>query len=377
MKHLLRHEWDYVEIGDGPNEVTRAEADALLRLATAAAPSLGLASGAGEGEKVLLDGRFKLRLQQVVGILVAGNVTFEILPKTDTETAGCRRNLATMIAQAGDLRIASLQSVAMDSQNRDLLEMMIAAFARDLLAVLRPGIPRAYLSLEDELPALRGRLNITRQYAARAGRADILACHYDELLPDTPLTRILRGAVELLAARARRSATQRLLMEALTLLLGASSLRRGAIPQVHFDRMTLRFKPVHELACLFLRSIWQSTSSGERGGIALLFRMNVLFESWVAQILSKGLKAEGWDVHLQAKGQVRHALQREEQQLFAMYPDILLKRSDIYVILDTKWKRLEPLHRDARRRVAQSDVYQLLAYRQAWSATGVMLSTLR
>ena len=53
MKRITLSEWQYLSIGPGPDQLTRAEAEALLRVAEAAAPALKL--GRGEGEVVLQD----------------------------------------------------------------------------------------------------------------------------------------------------------------------------------------------------------------------------------------------------------------------------------------------------------------------------------
>lgn len=373
MKRIIRREWEYLSIGDGSDCVTRAEADALLRLADRAAPALKLSPTGGEGEKIILDGRHRLRMQQVVGVLSTPGVVLEILPKTETDEFDCRADLVSMIAMAGGFPVASLQIARMESRSTDLLEVVMQAFARDLVAALRPGVDRTYLARNDDTPFLRGRLDLRRQYALLAGRADRLSCRFDELVPDTPLNRILRAAADLLFRHTRSVQTRRLLSEALILLDGVSVLSPGPMPIVHLNRMNLRFRSLHERATLFLRSIFQSASSGAQEGIALLMRMNTLFESWLGEILRKTLGRTGWRVRLQARGGVRHALQRDDRNLFAMYPDILLERGGRNIVLDTKWKRLAPLDQDHRRGILQDDVYQMLAYRQAWNAEAVFL----
>ena len=81
MKRLTRQEWTYLNIGAGLDEVTRAEADRLLAIADRAGQDLALKSA--EGERVLQDGRNRLRAQQTVGIIAAPGITLEILPKID------------------------------------------------------------------------------------------------------------------------------------------------------------------------------------------------------------------------------------------------------------------------------------------------------
>lgn len=373
MKRIVCREWEYLSIGDGSDCVTRAEADALLRLADRAAPALKLSPTGGEGEKIILDGRHRLRMQQVVGVLSTPGVVLEILPKTETDEFDCRADLVSMIAMAGGFPVASLQIAQMESRSTDLLEVVMQAFARDLVAALRPGVDRTYIARNDDTPFLRGRLDLRRQYALLAGRADRLSCSFDELVPDTPLNRILRAAADLLFRHTRSIQTRHLLSESLVLLDGVSVLSPGPMPVVHLNRMNLRFRSLHERATLFLRSIFQSASSGAHEGIALLMRMNTLFESWLGEILRKALGRTGWSVRLQAQGGVRHALRRDDRNLFAMYPDILLERGGRHIVLDMKWKRLSPIEHDQRRNISQADIYQMLAYRQAWNAAAVFL----
>ncbi len=137
-----------------------------------------------------------------------------------------------------------------------------------------------------------------------------------------------------------------------------------------FDRSNTRFAPLCRRAKLFIDHHFQTTSSGQAEGIALLFRMNVLFEEWVTVLLRRHLAPRGWHVQAQAGGQ--SALFREGAGVFAMRPDIVLTRAGKTHVLDTKWKRLDGPS-EAKRGVAQSDVYQMLAYRDAWRADSVTL----
>ena len=369
MKRITLSEWQYLPIGTEPDQVTRAEAEALLRVAEAAAPALKL--GRGEGEVVLQDLGSRLRMQQTVGVLVSPSVTLEILPKIDTDRATVRRNLIHMIAALQDLPISATQSSFLDTQNRDILEILIARFSQDLLTALRAGAARAYVTQEEELTALRGRLNVERQFSLRAGRADKLICRHDNLSPDTPLNRVLNAAAGLVAGLTRSLSTRRHLTEAMLHLDGVGALPPGDLPELTFDRTSSRFRHLYDQACMFLRAQYQTTSGGAARGLAILFRMNMLFEAWVAQELRRILMPNGWQVRSQVGR--RPALWRGEEALFRMIPDIVISRGRECYVLDTKWKRLTPADRDPKRGVAQADVYQMLAYQQAWGADGVAL----
>ena len=85
---------------------------------------------------------------------------------------------------------------------------------------------------------------------------------------------------------------------------------------------------------------------------ALLFDMNLLFESYVGHYLKK----KGLNVSLQDKGKYLV----EEPNKFALRPDIVINKvndEDEQLIADTKWKII----RDEKD-ISQQDMYQLYAY---------------
>ena len=146
--------------------------------------------------------------------------------------------------------------------------------------------------------------------------------------------------------------------------------------QVRLDRTNLAFHNLYRLALLFLKGDWQTTTTGDSPGFALLFPMNELFENFIGQCLKRALAPR--TVHLQ--GSRRSALRDENNEpLFRLRPDAVIKdesmpSEDICpIILDTKWKPLKPNADDGKFVVEQSDVYQMLAYAQAYDAQRLVL----
>ena len=137
---------------------------------------------------------------------------------------------------------------------------------------------------------------------------------------------------------------------------------------VRMDRTNTAFHSLYRLAQFFLERHWQSTTSGDATtGFSLLFPMNDLFEAFVGRALRRAIALP---VHLQHRG--RHALVSEKGgPLFALRPDIVVDGTDGSIILDTKWKHLEP--GDAKIGVKQSDVYQMIAYAHAYEARHLVL----
>ena len=371
IRRTLR-EWEYLPVSASAGEdgITRDQADRLL------AAARGTSLGGADGERILVDGGRRLRAQQVVGILVADGVTLEILPKIDAENATTRANLVHMLAAVYDLEIVAGPSTDLGWQSRDLLDILIRLFCDKLAAVLRRGLPRAYLRREGDLGALRGRLDVIRQCTVLAASPQRLACRYEDLDPDIALNRVLKATLTHLVGLARASETRRRLGELLFVYDEVAIPARAALPwnEIVLDRTNASWREVLDFARLLLGNRFQTTSAGAARGFALLFEMNTLFEEFVGRSVRRALAGSGALVSLQ--GPRRHALVDLTRQtpVFATRPDIVVTRDDRPVaILDTKWKRLMDEIDDRRWSVGQGDIYQMMAYAQVYGCRDLML----
>ncbi len=369
MTHLPVHEWGRVEVGDGG--FTRHQADALL----AAARRHEL--GGTDGTDILCDHHRFLRARQMVGVIAGPGCSLEILPKVDpagtAEEAGTvRARLVHMLDVALGLNLSAGDATAMSHQADSLLEFFIALFAERLLAEVRRGLPRRYRTHEDDLRALRGRLNIVRQFTAHAVRPDRLACRFDALDPDVPLMQVMKACVIMLARYARSADSQRKLAELRFLLADVSDVPLGVLPwrRIQIDRSSRRWRSLVDLARLLLGGEWQQTHAQARApeGLTLLFPMNDLFERYVAVQLRRALADSGLDVVAQGGG--KYCLgpwQGEGGYSHATRPDILIKHGDrVVAVLDTKWKNLI-------KGVSHADLYQVMAYARLYGCPRLIL----
>jgi 5-methylcytosine-specific restriction enzyme subunit McrC len=375
MIHRTVKEWDYLRIepaSDGPQAFTRPLADRLLRVAQAAD------IGGEESEKILVDGSSRLRAQQVVGVLVAKGVSLEILPKIEgaAEDATIRRSLIRMLAVVFDLDISVGSAANIDWQKENLLEILIRLFSEKLFATLRQGMPRKYIGHEDDVPALRGRLDVLRQFTVLAASPQRLACRFDELSRNVALNQIMKAALIRLLAISTSAENQRKLTELLFAYEDVAIVSAKTLPwnQVFLDRTNVSWSDLLRFARLVLQDRFQSTTTGASEGISLLFEMNKLFEEFVGRILRSVLRDTGLRVHLQ--GPQGHALvdRQTGQRRFATRPDIVVSRDGKPVlVIDTKWKRLKGAIDDPRRGVGQADIYQMMAYGHVYDCNRLML----
>lgn len=382
MTHLTVHEWGRVGVhngsGQGPEKTfARSQVNALLL----AARSHPLANRSGTN--ILVDRYSEIWAQQVVGVIAAPGSSLEILPKIDTTAdendETIRTRLVTMLDVALGLKLGDGQALAMARQKETLLDILIRLFADRLLAEARRGLPRAYLTQEENLAALRGRLDVIRQFTHNAVRPDRLACRFDTLMPDTPLLRVMKACVLILRRHARVLETQRRLDELRFLLAEVSDVQVSALPwtQVRIDRTNRHWETLYGLAKLFLKREWQRTNHDAKAGqgITLLFAMNDLFEAYVAALARRALRGSDMTVH--AQGGLRYCLMEEGdggKERFQTTPDILIKRDgQVVMVIDTKWKLIGRNPEDKKRGVSQSDVYQMMAYARLYQCRNVML----
>lgn len=372
------NEWQYLPIEpEGAGAFTRVHADRLIAVAR------GAALGGEDGAGILTDHHRKLRAQQVVGVIAAPGVTCEILPKIEGLGSGedegsrtrVRDRLIHMLAVAHDLDLATGQLTVLGVQHHSLLEVLIGQFCSKLNEALRQGMPRRYVRHEEDMPTLRGRLDVQRQFTTLAASPQRLACRFDAMSSDIALNRVMKAAVTRLAQVSGSVANQRRLRELAHLYADVSRVAVRALrwDEIVLDRTNARWRELRDLARLLLQGDYQTTSHGRAPGFSLLFAMNDLFEAYVARMLARALK--GSELHVVAQDRRLYCLSEPDgARRFQVRPDILVRRgSETVMVIDTKWKRIAARIDDPKQGVSQADIYQMMAYGRLYQCPQLML----
>ena len=371
-------EWEKIHYGDDPQNLETIPGSVADRIAAVAAAS-SLAGRGGGG--VIEHGRKALRAHGVVGVIAADGCALEILPKIDfpgdgqeNTTGNIRRRLIHMLAVALYIKIDAGQVTTLDWQRETLLEILIRVFSEKLVNAVRKGMPRRYVAHEDDLAALRGRLDTTRQFTVLAANPSRLACRYDALSPDIALNRIMKAAIARLTRIARSADNQRRLRELDFVYADIAHIPVQGLrwDDVVLDRTNARWRELLNLAQLLLGERFQTTSAGGCNGFSLLFEMNTLFEEYVARMIQRALS--GGSLHVVSQGGRIYCLETETGGLFQTKPDILIWHAgQVAHVIDTKWKRISDRIDDPKQGVSQADVYQMMAYAHLYKAPRLTL----
>lgn len=183
-----------------------------------------------------------------------------------------------------------------------------------------------YLGHEDDVSALRGTLDVPRQFTRHAANPGRLACRFDELSQDIALNRIMKAAVAHLFRMSRSAANLQRLREPAFVYADISEVPVSSLKwrEVIIDRTNRAWQDLFGMARLFLRNQYQTTSSGKGQGTALLFEMNALFEEYVGRLVTRALTGTDFRVTLQGGRLFCLTSLEDARAVFQTKPDILI-----------------------------------------------------
>jgi len=253
-----------------------------------------------------------------------------------------------------------------------MLEVFVRQFLNLLTTLIRGGLARRYVNVEENLPYLRGRLQFDEHLRYNASNRARFYTSHDELSVNRPANRLIHAALRLLAPRIRDATNQQLLRQSLVALAEVPSSRDPLADwrSHHIDRSMSHYRPVMQWVRLILFQHGLATFSGSNTNLSLLFPMEQVFEDFLVasfrrhqqryRVISQGLRESMATI--------------DGQAVFSTQPDIALRAGDqTPFILDAKWKEIDATTKDRKHGITQSDVYQLHAYAARYGCSAVAL----
>lgn len=314
----------------------------ILKNSDENAPFLRIASGVG--------GKF-IQARNYVGVLqTKSGLTIEILPKI-ADKNDAERSKAVFIKMLRALKNFPFKSsnlASLKTQNLPLLEIFISMFLCELEALVKKGIKSDYVTLEENLNFLKGKLNINEQIKRNSIHKERFYVGYSEFLSDIKINSIIKTTLQFLYKKSNSSKNQQKIRELLFIFDDVSTCSdyKNFFAKLVINRQIKYYEQTLLWCKIFLLNNSFTPHNGDDLALALLFDMNALFESYVGNFIKKsfpGTILQHSEKHLV-----------EEPKSFKLRPDIFLKGK---FIADTKWKIIK-LKDD----ISQADLYQLYAY---------------
>lgn len=304
-------------------------------------------------------GQWVITPNSFVGAFTARGLRIIVRPKIDP------KNLFVLL-EVG-LPPEAWQAEQVDlAENDELLPALVSFFARAAETTLARGLFHHYRHEEDDLLALRGRIDFVRQFR-RGGVLVPMACSWDDFTADVDENRCLTAAIRL-ALRVPdvphddRRRLRRLLAALDGVAEPTASVALDRLDRLQYTRLNEHYRPALRLARLILANCTLQDQHGDTAASAFMLDMNQLFEDFVTARLRRALRGQ-----LDTRAQARTYL--DDERLVPIQPDLVFERQGRRMgVADLKYKltdsdrgtsgAAEPLAR-------QGDYYQLLAYTTA------------
>lgn len=325
-----------------------------------------------DGGRLLIDERrdgVYVTAKSWIGVVRFSDFEIRVVPKLRGGNLGVVR----MLDYASGVDALRRYDAARDLEaaGDDLIELIAWLFADSVTSIVRDGVLSDYVSRQDTLHTLRGRLRVLEQVQRRFGRVDPLEVAFDEFETDIPENQVIAAALEATRSVVRTPLVQRPIRRLHSIFAETcepSADPIGDLEWMSYTRRNEHYRPAHALASLLLRrlAVRDLLTPGGTRSFAFLIDMNELFERFVTRLVTDALRADNIYVHAQRRDRsiVKHDI--TDRTYSAIIPDLLLEgryRGDLIRLpVDAKYKLYDT------KKLNEADVYQAFFYAFAYAA---------
>ncbi len=216
--------------------------------------------------------------------------------------------------------------------------LFAAILSKGIGRQLKQGLYREYLNIKEDIPVVRGKINISGTIKNRLERKRIVTCEYDELSENNLLNQILKTTVMLLI-RDKRVDTEykNELKKEMLFFSNVDTVEPMDIrwTSIRFQRNNNTYRMLISLCQLIIEGMLLTTDSGEQRLSSFVDsqRMNRLYEKFILEYYNK----ECPQVKARAS-QIPWALDDDfGTMLPVMQSDIMLSMGNEVLIIDAKY----------------------------------------
>ena len=318
-----------------------------------------------------------ISIRNYVGLIqIKNGFQIQVLPKISfgTEDEGNVKTKNVFLKMLRSMKnflgkVFNDASLKVDQMN--LYDLFINMYLQEVRHLIKHGIKSNYIEIEENLHYYKGKLLINQQVRNNPAHKERFYVSYEEFHPNSTENRLVKTTLiklQKLTASAENAKEIRQLLTSFELVEPSVNYAKD-FSKIAINRNNKEYEMLLQWAKVFLMNKSFTTFSGTTTARALLFPMESVYESYVAQQVKKIMEPEGWEVSTQDKG---HYLFTEPRKQFALRPDIVMKRENRIVIMDTKWKRLMDNER-VNYGILQADMYPMYAYSKKYHTSETWL----
>tara|TARA_R110000737_G_scaffold350099_2_gene388110 strand:+ start:685 stop:1980 length:1296 start_codon:yes stop_codon:yes gene_type:complete len=308
-----------------------------------------------------------VKFSQYVGVIQVGKLTIEILPKADKLSTTddndyllWRNVLLDMLCISNRISVDAIHEANLKKRHNSILDLYFSIFVSQLEVIVRRGLFKEYKSNSSNLPTLKGKLNFSKNIQYNIVRKDRFYTDHQVYSYNHRINQVLSKALDAIDSLSvnhqildRVKYLKSLFPEQQSIVIQESTFTR--------IRMSRKLKPYQEIlkiAEIILLNYSPEIKSGGTKLLALLFDMNMLWESFIYLMLVRVQ-----DDNFKVKEQQSQKFWNDRN----VRPDIVVEYHDQTFVIDTKWKVIDV------DRASDSDLKQLYVYNMYWDAPISML----
>jgi 5-methylcytosine-specific restriction enzyme subunit McrC len=320
--------------------------------------------------KYYINIRNGVKFSNYVGVIQVGKLTLEILPKVDKENSGGSREvlitnwhgaLLSMLKYCGFLKVSSVSEASLKRNSNSLLDLYFSQFLDEVEELVHRGLVKKYRSHSANTLALKGRILFNKHINLNIVRKERFYTQHSTYDHDHLINQILLVALNVLE---KLTTNQGIGDRINRLKLSFPQIQTPTITAAHFmnlriDRKTKPYINALKIAEMIILNYSTAITGGRTQLLAILFDMNMLWESYILFVLRRN--GEAYRISAQSH--------KEFWENRKVKPDIHLehKASSQNYIIDTKWTLI------SANKPSDEDLRQIFAYNLYWNAKHSLL----
>lgn len=310
-------------------------------------------------------------LNNYVGLIeLPSGFQIEVMPKVsfvnNEAEDRTRKVFLRMLQCLKDFQGKAFTNASLKSDRMNLYEIFINMYISEVQILVKHGLKAAYNEQEANLNYYKGKIKVSSNIKHNSAHKERFYMSYDEYSVNRPENRIIKATLMKLMKVSSSDENKKEIRKLLVSfeMIDESYNYDKDFSLVIIDRNTKDYSTLMTWSKVFLYNKSFTTFAGNTSGRALLFPMEKVFEEYVAKWVKRVFEDDGWAVSSQDRGY--HLF--DSPSRFALRPDIVAKKDNVTVILDTKWKRLYPgVHNYG---ISQADMYQMYVYSKKYEQNG-------
>ena len=311
-----------------------------------------------------------------VGVITMDDgTTIEILPKIYSHEAftdgKVKKLLVDMLKTLRNAPFKSLQTTNVNIEKLNIFEIFIKMFVDEVFYIAKRGLKCDYETIQSNESMFKGKMIFSSQIKHNYAHKERSFIEYDEFNTNRPENKILKATLKYLYKNTTSSKNKSDIKTLLSVFSDVDESKdyKADFSKIAPDRKTTDYQTALLWSKVFLMGKSFTSFSGSEVAFALLFPMEMLFESYIAVHMKKMIAQSEYTFSAQDK--TYHLFDTPKK--FLMKPDIVIKNKslDQVFVLDTKWKVLSDTK--ANYGISQSDMYQMYAYQKKYQAQNVTL----